>query len=580
MSVSLIKITNDGDQTYASAYGFTSLFQRKDGVLACYYCAEDINGYIHQVVSYSYDYGLTWTQTTVDDNASASTVNNPYYGGILLSDYSLYYICDQIASPYDARLMQEVLCENANELSTLPASTMIMDMITDSSDNIHILYRALIGTYNLYYRKWNGTSWSDADFIATDPDNFARARLLQKSDGSFRIVYNDTDDAGTYYYDLFYIEGSEGSWSVAENIEVDNLTSRSIWDAVLDDNGKIHICYSRWGVIFGGYGSVYHSVRDDDTQTWTRTLVSPDVENGKNYDDGVQMTKDAEGNLYIVYLQDIAGVQDFYFSKSTDNGVTWSAPEFMFGETSGMSPGTGIDLLYTFKEQRYIDGVNILNKGFAGIIVVDSELYYYYSDDIEYKYEISGSTTYCDPDPILPDEIEMPCGYVGTVTTNVANLDHLEGQTVAIYANGEVLDRQVVTNGEIDLSGIGNYSIVHVGLPIESDLETLNVEVPLNEGAMQAERVKVNNVLFRLYNSRGGYIGYDEDNLWEAFTQDQFRYSSGENLGDEEMFTGDVRVPLGSQFEPGGRVFYRQSDPLPVTIGAIIPEVTIGGATR
>ena len=46
------------------------------------------------------------------------------------------------------------------------------------------------------------------------------------------------------------------------------------------------------------------------------------------------------------------------------------------------------------------------------------------------------------------------------------------------------------------------------------------------------------------------------------------------------MFTGDLHVPLGAGYEDGGRVFYRQKDPSPVTINAIIPEVTPGGATE
>jgi hypothetical protein len=172
----------------------------------------------------------------------------------------------------------------------------------------------------------------------------------------------------------------------------------------------------------------------------------------------------------------------------------------------------------------------------------------------------------------------LQCAYAGTVTTNMASLDHLEGQTVAILANGEVLDEQVVVDGRVTLDG--NYSIVKVGLPYYSDLETLNVEVPIGEGTIQSRQVKIGNVTFRLHDTRGGYVGKDEDNIWEAFTQDKFNKSSGQNIGETELFTGDVRVPLGVGFSPGGRVFYRQSDPLPVTIGAIIPEVNIGGVAR
>ncbi len=86
--------------------------------------------------------------------------------------------------------------------------------------------------------------------------------------------------------------------------------------------------------------------------------------------------------------------------------------------------------------------------------------------------------------------------------------------------------------------------------------------------------------MFRLVDTNGGYIGPNEDTLYEAFTQEAFELSYGEELANTEMFSGDVRLPLGAGYEKGGRIFYRQSKPLPVTISAVIPEVAPGGPTR
>jgi hypothetical protein len=74
-------------------------------------------------------------------------------------------------------------------------------------------------------------------------------------------------------------------------------------------------------------------------------------------------------------------------------------------------------------------------------------------------------------------------------------------------------------------------------------------------------------------DTRGGFIGPDEDHLYEAFTPGNF------NLEDDDisLFTGDVRVPLGGEYSSGGRIFYRQSNPLPVTISSIVPEIQTGG---
>jgi len=114
-----------------------------------------------------------------------------------------------------------------------------------------------------------------------------------------------------------------------------------------------------------------------------------------------------------------------------------------------------------------------------------------------------------------------------------------------------------VVSGQVDLGE--SYSVAHVGLPFEADLETLDIEVPYAEGTIQSHRVKVNNVTFRLQDTRGGYIGSDQDDIWEAMTVEDINQSSGQNIGAIDLFTGDLRQPLIGEYQQGGRVFYRQS---------------------
>lgn len=154
-------------------------------------------------------------------------------------------------------------------------------------------------------------------------------------------------------------------------------------------------------------------------------------------------------------------------------------------------------------------------------------------------------------------------------------IGHLNGCTVAILADGEVLPQQVVTDGVITLNAA--YAKVTVGLPYYSDLETLNIEVGLRDGTLQGRKVKIGNVLFRVENTLGGWVGPDEDTLYEAFPQAISEKQAAAGMTDIDMFTGDIRIPLGAGYEDGGRVFYRQVDPLPVTINAIVPETTAGG---
>ena len=103
--------------------------------------------------------------------------------------------------------------------------------------------------------------------------------------------------------------------------------------------------------------------------------------------------------------------------------------------------------------------------------------------------------------------------------------------------------------------------------------------------AIEGNKVKLSDVIIRFIDSRGGYIGPDADNLYEAFSQETIS-SNQFNLEFNETFTlnpavalysGDMKVNVGGQFESGGRFFFRQSDPLPVHIAAVYPIFEVGG---
>jgi hypothetical protein len=64
--------------------------------------------------------------------------------------------------------------------------------------------------------------------------------------------------------------------------------------------------------------------------------------------------------------------------------------------------------------------------------------------------------------------------YDGGGVTSVFGLDHLEGQTVSVLANGAAHPDRTVSSGSITLNG--SYEVVHVGLPYTSTLQTMRIE--------------------------------------------------------------------------------------------------------
>lgn len=150
----------------------------------------------------------------------------------------------------------------------------------------------------------------------------------------------------------------------------------------------------------------------------------------------------------------------------------------------------------------------------------------------------------------------------------VANLDHLEGRTVAILADGGVQPSQVVTAGAVSLSH--DAAVVTVGLPIEAEVETLDIEMADN--SVLERRKRINRMVLLVESSRGLWAGPDADHLREWKMRDTETPGAAPGL-----FTGTVEIPVSAIHTSGGRATITQADPLPLSILAIAPGVDLGG---
>jgi hypothetical protein len=166
--------------------------------------------------------------------------------------------------------------------------------------------------------------------------------------------------------------------------------------------------------------------------------------------------------------------------------------------------------------------------------------------------------------------------YQGDPATVISGLDHLEGKSVAVNADGNVVANYLrpftVVSGQITLPFAA--SKVIVGLTYYSDIETLNIEVGLPDGTLQGRKSKVTKSVIRVVNSRGGYMGPDSTTLQEI--KNNFRTTYDTSLA---LYTGDLKHTLSGGYNDGGRMLIRQYDPMPLTVSAIIPIVSTAGMT-
>lgn len=176
------------------------------------------------------------------------------------------------------------------------------------------------------------------------------------------------------------------------------------------------------------------------------------------------------------------------------------------------------------------------------------------------------------PDEDIEKAVFMDCADVDASVsgTTVSGLAHLEGEEVIVLADGNVITGLTVDgSGEIELPQA--HTTVHVGLSYTSDLETLDVDFKQNTAQVQGARKKIHKVILRLEKTREIFVGPDSSSLTEMKIRSFEDYNEA-----TELFTGDKEIVLAPKWARTGRVFVRITNPLPATILAIIPEVTIG----
>lgn len=151
-------------------------------------------------------------------------------------------------------------------------------------------------------------------------------------------------------------------------------------------------------------------------------------------------------------------------------------------------------------------------------------------------------------------------GTAQRVENSFSGYDHLEGETVAILADGAVQTSATVSSGAFSISDWANK--MHAGLPFTSILETMPIVFEGQKGSVAADKKQVSLVAMNFYDSLGTKYGVSGD------TDNVFTETS--------LFTGWKRLSFQHGFRsPDTTIYITQVKPLPLTIRAIVPSVTV-----
>lgn len=333
-----------------------------------------------------------------------------------------------------------------------------------------------------------------------------------------------------------------------------------VW-AVRSDGKLLGLTYAREHEVWGwhqheteGYFEAISSITTTAGDVEVYTVVRRTIDGStKRY---VELFADRlpEEDVTQAWFVD-SGLQYDGWNTTTDDTLELSGgSDWLIGETltltaAGHTPFSGGDVGKYYTLRSGDDSVQVIITAYTSSTVVSVQAV----------------------NRTVPDSLQDTATYDwALMVSSLSGLDHLEGEEVAVLADGAVVDGKTVSSGAISLTN--PVSRVTIGLGYTSDLETLEMEVGGEGNTLQDRARNIPEATIRLENTQALWVGPDADNL------DEIPFRETELLGTPvDLFTGDKDVFLESSDEPRqGRVFMRNLDPVPVTILSVIPRIEYG----
>jgi len=155
--------------------------------------------------------------------------------------------------------------------------------------------------------------------------------------------------------------------------------------------------------------------------------------------------------------------------------------------------------------------------------------------------------------------------YDGASATTITGLEHLEGETVSILANGGVMADRVVELGAITLDYAVEKAVI--GFKYESILEPTLLDINMIDGTRIGRVQRITKVDAYIYKSiLFEYGRYDDSGNTIVTEELPFMYPSNITGQQIPLFTGNKEFDFPEGYDPETRLLVRQIKPLPLTV--------------
>lgn len=279
----------------------------------------------------------------------------------------------------------------------------------------------------------------------------------------------------------------------------------------------------------------------------------------------VRRTIDSQTVRYVEYMEPpLDAEQDIIEAFYVDSGLTYDG-----SVAQTLTPGTGATVADT-ANVAFTAGGSAFVSGDLG-----KEIRYRYQDADEVYHTARAEITAVNSATVVhatiiaafPSTSAIAASGWAITVSSISGLDHLEGETLDILADGSPHSQVAVASGAITLERPAWY--IHAGLSCPAKIKSMRLDAGAMNGTAQGKTKRVDTGVVRLYNTVGGSVGPDEDNL------DEILFRSADDLMDEPLppFSGDKDIAWPDGYTTDAHLMYYNDQPLPATVVGFMPIV-------
>jgi len=305
--------------------------------------------------------------------------------------------------------------------------------------------------------------------------------------------------------------------------------------------------------------------REQEVVAWHRHIIGGSFGTGNAVVESVAVipTENSEYELYVVVKRTIGGATTRYveylhtFDFTESDNTTFNYLDSQLGLSKSATTLTaGISATATTVPVASISGFTS-----SGKIKIGGEI-------ISYSGITNLNLTGCVRGQNITSAKAHLSGAVTKEVVNIiAGLNHLNGQTVSILADGATHPTKVVSNNQITLDRFA--TDVKVGLQYTSILKTMRIDAGSQDGTSQGKTKRIYEVTARLFETVGVEVGPDLNNMERI----PFRTSADPMDQGIPPFTGDKQVEFRGNYDTDGFMMVRQTQPLPLTLLSLYPRL-------